>query len=94
MDARVTVELLGSLSVYDEEKGVWVATRRDEEGRALCTLEVDDETYRVIFREDVTTPAPLYGIRYLFTLKEEFSEVRGEKRRRRTEVVVEVMVFF
>ena len=50
VDARVVVELLAGLGKEDPATGACVASLRDEEGRELCRLQVDGETYAQLFR--------------------------------------------
>lgn len=76
MDARVLVELLGSQSHYNQEGHMYVARHVDEEGRHLCSLEVEKDTYEMIFRRDPGKPCPLYGLKYYFHWGQEEVRVR------------------
>ncbi len=92
VDARVVVELLAGLGKEDPATGACVASLKDEEGRELCRLQVDAETYGRLFRpvgvgqaEDEewepegaeSRGSSFCGLRYTFLLRDGSEEVRG-----------------
>jgi mRNA (guanine-N7-)-methyltransferase len=70
VDARVMLEMLAAYGQEDPETGACVATLEDEEQRELCRLQVDAQTYGLLFRQDPAAPVPDFGLEYRFLLKE------------------------